>query len=84
MNDPLLGPGQHWELWPLNPLRPKIAREIIPNKPETWGYGCARGIEYRTVGAPVASGTRGVVRKITAGRKKGKNGKRALSSDSLL
>ena len=40
-----------------------------PYDSSTWGHGCARGIEYKTVGAPVASGTRGVVRKITAGRK---------------
>jgi hypothetical protein len=48
-----------------------------PYDSSTWGHGCARGIAYKDVGAPVASGTKGVVRKITAGRKH-----RGMSSDS--
>ena len=35
----------------------------------TWGGECARGVRYADTGVPVRSGTRGVVRKITKGRK---------------
>ena len=35
----------------------------------TWGLECGRGIRYTDTGAPVASGTKGVVRKISTGRK---------------
>ena len=35
----------------------------------TWGPFCGRGMGYATTGAPVASGTKGVVRKISTGRK---------------
>lgn len=34
-----------------------------------WGHECRRGIEYHQTGAPVASGTKGQVRKISTGRK---------------
>lgn len=34
-----------------------------------WGWECRRGIAYASHGAPVASGTHGVVRKISTGRK---------------
>ena len=34
-----------------------------------WGGACQRGIAYAVTGAPVASGTKGVVRKISVGRK---------------
>jgi hypothetical protein len=43
-----------------------------------WGRGCARGIQYATTGAPVASGTAGVVRKISTGRKH-----RGMASDTV-
>jgi len=36
----------------------------------TWGWECARGIQYANTGAPVAAGTKNVVRKIARGRKK--------------
>ena len=44
----------------------------------TWGSECARGISYAETGAPVAAGTKGVVRKISTGRKA-----RGSSSDDL-
>ena len=34
-----------------------------------WGGACGRGVAYAVTGAPVASGTKGVVRKISVGRK---------------
>ena len=34
-----------------------------------WGSVCARGLQYATTGAAVASGTAGVVRKISTARK---------------
>ncbi len=43
-----------------------------------WGNFCGRGIRYATTGAPVASGTKGVVRKISTGRKH-----RGSASDDL-
>lgn len=36
---------------------------------DLWGNSCMRGIEYKSLGAPSASGTPGVVRKISTGRK---------------
>jgi len=49
-----------------------------PYDSSTWGYGCARGIEYKQTGAPVAAGTKAQVRKISSGRKH-----RGMASDSL-
>ena len=46
-----------------------------------WGNSCKRGLQYHQTGPPVAAGTPGVIRKISTGRKKGKDGKRALASD---
>jgi hypothetical protein len=40
-----------------------------PLDSSTWGPACARGAEYAVTGAPVASGTKAVVRKISTGRK---------------
>lgn len=34
-----------------------------------WGNECKRGLRYADTGAPVASGTKGVERKISTGRK---------------
>lgn len=34
-----------------------------------WGWECMRGIRYADTGSPVAAGTKGVVRKISVGRK---------------
>jgi hypothetical protein len=48
-----------------------------------WGNSCKRGAQYHVTGAPVASGTAGVVRKISTGRKTDKDGKRRLASDDL-
>lgn len=36
---------------------------------DQWGPSCQRGVAYANTGAPVASGTPGVVRKISTGRK---------------
>ena len=44
----------------------------------TWGPVCGRGIAYVDQGAAVASGTKGVSRKISTGRKQ----YRGMSSDS--
>jgi hypothetical protein len=56
-----------WDLSYWGPKGPDISR---------WGHECCRGIEYHQTGAPVASGTKGQVRKISTGRKK-----RHMSSD---
>lgn len=48
-----------------------------------WGNSCKRGVQYHVTGAPVASGTAGVVRKISTGRKTDKDGKRRTVSDDL-
>ena len=45
-----------------------------------WGSECRRGLDYKTIGAPVRGGTHGVVRKIGAGRKK----YRGMASDSFM
>ena len=45
--------------------------------PNTWGPECGRGIDYAKTGAPVKSGTKAVVRKISTGRKA-----RGMASDS--
>ena len=39
-------------------------------------FHCRRGCDYHETGAPVQSGKVGTVRKISTGRKKGKDGKR--------
>jgi hypothetical protein len=39
-------------------------------------FHCRRGADYHEVGAPVESGKAGTVRKISTGRKKGRDGKR--------
>jgi hypothetical protein len=39
-------------------------------------FHCRRGADYHETGAPVESGRAGTVRKISTGRKKGKDGKR--------
>lgn len=44
---------------------------------DEWGWG--RPMPYKTTGAPVASGTKNQVRKISTGRKA-----RGMSSDSKL
>lgn len=49
-------------------LKPLPGRN--PYDVSTWGPECARGIRYADTGAPVASGTKAVVRKISTGRKK--------------
>jgi hypothetical protein len=67
MRDPLLGPGQRWEPWPL--------RSVL-SKSGTAGSTCGRGVPYKETGAPVASGTKGVRRNISAGRKS-----RGMASD---
>lgn len=38
-------------------------------QPHAWGYECQRGLQYHSTGAAVASGTAGVVRKLSVGRK---------------
>jgi hypothetical protein len=58
-----------WDLSYWGPKGPNISR---------WGHECRRGIQYHQTGAPVASGTKGQVRKISTGRKP-----RHLSSDDL-
>ena len=65
---------------------PTVPRPIFAPRPgvspydiSTWGPECGRGIAYHDTGAPVASGTKGVVRKITTGRKS----HRGLASDGL-
>jgi len=45
-----------------------------------WGSECGRGIRYKDVGAPVASGTPGQVRKISSGRKS----HRGMASDGVV
>jgi hypothetical protein len=51
-----------------------------PHDISTWGLECGRGIQYVEHGAPVAAGTKNVVRKISQGRKS----HRGMSSDSTL
>ena len=64
--------------WPVNPpARPRKKRNVLDSS--TWGTECARGITYASPGAPVASGTKGVVRKISTGRKK----YRGMASEGL-
>jgi hypothetical protein len=65
---------------------PTAPRPIFAPRPgtnpydvSTWGPECGKGIRYHDVGAPVASGTKGVVRKITTGRKS----HRGLASEEL-
>lgn len=45
---------------------------------DLWGAACQRGLQYAVTGAPVASGTAGVVRKISTGRKS-----RGMASDGV-
>jgi hypothetical protein len=40
-----------------------------PYDVSTWGPECGRGFEHKQMGAPVKAGTKGVVRKISTGRK---------------
>jgi hypothetical protein len=47
-----------------------------PSPAARWGNECARGIAYKTTGAPVTDGTAGQVRKISSGRKE-----RGMASD---
>ena len=47
----------------------KDERGRDPYDVSTWGPECGRGIRYKGTGAPVASGRKGVVRKISTGRK---------------
>jgi hypothetical protein len=54
--------------WPLTPP-PRPVKVRNPLDSSTWGPACARGVEYAVTGAPVASGTKAVVRKISTGRK---------------
>jgi hypothetical protein len=56
----------------------KDERGRDPYDISTWGRECGRGIPYKNTGAPVASGTKGVVRKISTGRKH-----RGSASDDL-
>jgi hypothetical protein len=44
-----------------------------------WGWECARGLRSAETGAPVNTGTKAVVRKISVGRKQ----HRGLASDDL-
>lgn len=46
--------------------------------PSRWGSACMRGLEYANTGAPVASGTKNVERKISTGRKA-----RGMASDGV-
>ena len=43
--------------------------EEYPSPEARWGTECARGIRYQDSGSPAPSGTKGVVRKISTGRK---------------
>lgn len=63
---------------PMNPLQPRPGTN--PHDISTWGPECARGIRYADSGAPVASGAKGVVRKISQGRKT----HRGMASDSTF
>ena len=65
-----------WLLTP-DPARPVKVRNPLDSS--TWGTACARGAAYAVTGAPVASGTKAVVRKISTGRKK----YRGMASDGL-
>ena len=69
-----------------DPSRKRIELDLydetgLPKGPvvEKWGNRCARGAAYALTGAPVASGTKAVVRKISTGRKK----YRGMASDGL-
>jgi hypothetical protein len=48
-----------------------------PQPEKRWGAQCARGIQYAFTGAAAPSGTKGVQRKISTGRKS----YRGMSSD---
>ena len=56
----------------------KDERGRDPYDLSTWGPECGRGIRYKDTGAPVRAGTKGVIRKISTGRKH-----RGLTSDDL-
>ena len=60
-----------------NPLDPRPGSK--PGDISTWGPECGRGIRYAENGSPVAAGTKGVVRKISVGRK----AHRGMASDGL-
>lgn len=63
--------------WPLNAAS-STPKPRNPYDSSSWGPECSRGIRYADTGSsPVASGTKGVVRKISQGRKK----HRGMSSD---
>jgi hypothetical protein len=56
-----------------------LSKPRNPYDISTWGPECGRGIRYAQTGAPVASGTKGVVRKISQGRKS----YRGMASDGV-
>jgi hypothetical protein len=56
----------------------KDERGRDPYDINTWGPECQRGLRHKETGAPAPAGTKGVVRKISTGRKH-----RGLSSDDL-
>jgi len=62
----------------MNPLTPRPGTN--PHDISTWGPECGRGINYAEHGAPVAAGAKGVVRKISQGRKT----HRGMASDSTF
>ena len=52
--------GCHWDETYWGSSGPDLSR---------WKGECGRGVQYKTTGAPVASGTPGVRRTLTGGRK---------------
>jgi hypothetical protein len=55
-----------WEDWVNKPIVPAVERKWSVSSP---GPECGRGVKYAETGSPVASGTKGVVRKISTRRK---------------
>jgi hypothetical protein len=61
--------NQRFVPWSLPPGVPHYSAQRDPYDVKTWGPACGRGMSYATTGAPVAAGTKAVVRKISTGRK---------------